>query len=104
MKPTGTRQSGRHNESKEKRKSNRKHRKDIIELDKEIKDAKAIDGDILPRVPMPASNGNNSVSGSNLIDNSNHIIVEAERPQHVSWHLRQLAATPGRSYLKKKDD
>jgi hypothetical protein len=94
-------QQGRHNPSKEKRKSNRRQKRDIHEENNEILDLKRTDSvcpdDVCNRVRTSTS----SVVDSNPL--SAHVKVEAERPQRVSWFLQQQAMTPSRSYAKKKD-
>lgn len=94
-------QQGRHQPAKE-RKSNRKHRKDLIEENNEILDLKRSDSVCSDDVCVRIRTSNLPVVNSNPPDS--HVKVEAERPQRVSWFLQQQAMTPGRSYLKKKKE
>ncbi len=102
MKPTGRVQQGKHNPSKEKRKANKKHRKDELEIDNEILDLKRTDSVCDDNVRNRVSASANPVVDSSPIIPA-HVKVEAERPREPSWFLKQQAMTPGRSYLKKKD-
>lgn len=99
-----SRQSGKHNESKEKRKSNRKHRKDMEEENNEILDTlrpnPLCPTDVRSRVPV-----SNPTPDNGDTPPAAHSTVEAARPvPPPNWHQKMQAFAPSRSYLTNKKD
>lgn len=114
MKPTGTRQQGKFNESKDKRKNrnlNKKANADVIEDAADIRNAKSVNR--YDEAGVLIKNGNVCTgTRSNLLDGGDNLpiisesqqTVEAARPREPSWFQKSQAFAPSRSYLKKTDE